>query len=56
MDSVHQGLRDGDIEKDTYDRLRCASCKVGLGKKQAEEGYGYIHTCPDCGRAWRRIG
>lgn len=55
MDSVHQGLRDGAIEKDTYGRLNCAACGARLGKKEAEEGYGSIRTCPDCGRVWRRI-
>ncbi len=55
MDSVHKGLRAGDITKDTYGRLACTECEVRLGKKEAEEGYGYIHTCPECGRGWRRI-
>jgi len=55
MDSVRKGLRAGEIEKDTYGRLECAACGVRLGKKEAEDGYGYYRTCGECGRVWRRV-
>jgi predicted RNA-binding Zn-ribbon protein involved in translation (DUF1610 family) len=55
MESVRKGLRAGDIDKDTYGRLECARCSVRLGKKEDEDGVGFLHSCPDCGRVWRRM-
>lgn len=55
MESVRKGLRAGQIDKDTYGRLECSNCDVGLTKKEDEDGMGYLHTCPDCGRVWRRV-
>lgn len=55
MESVRKGLRAGQIDKDTYGRLECSNCDVGLTKKEDVDGMGYLHTCPDCGRVWRRV-
>ncbi|MDZ7702051.1 MAG: HVO_0758 family zinc finger protein [Halobacteriales archaeon] len=55
MESVRKGLRAGQLDKDTYGRLECSNCEVGLTKKEAEDDMGYLHTCPDCGRVWRRV-
>lgn len=56
MESVRKGLRAGDIEKDTYERLTCASCDTALETKNDPDELGSIRHCPDCGREWRRIG
>lgn len=54
--SVRKGLRDGDIEKDTYERLTCARCETTL---QTEDDPDELHTvkrCPECGRRWKQLG
>jgi len=33
MKSTRKGLRDGDLFKDTYERLNCADCEKVLKKK-----------------------
>ncbi|MFB6105480.1 MAG: HVO_0758 family zinc finger protein [Halobacteriaceae archaeon] len=55
MESVRKGLRAGDIEKDTYDRLICATCGEELGKRNDPEEIGAVRRCPECGREWRRL-
>jgi len=55
MESVRKALRAGQIDKDTYGRLECTQCEVQLGKKEDEDGVGSLHTCPECGRVWRRV-
>ncbi len=56
MDSVRKGLRAGDIEKDTYERLNCAACEVTLETKNDPDALGTVRRCPDCGTEWQRIG
>jgi rRNA maturation endonuclease Nob1 len=56
MESVRKGLRAGDIEKDTYERLRCSTCDTTLDTMDNPDGIGQIRTCPECGSEWRRIG
>lgn len=55
MDTVTRGMREDDVEKDTYGRLRCAHCDSKLKKRAAEDGLGAIRTCPDCGREWQEL-
>ncbi|MFB6153918.1 MAG: HVO_0758 family zinc finger protein [Halodesulfurarchaeum sp.] len=55
MDSVRKGLRQGDIAKDTYDRLRCAECDTSLKREDDPEEVGAIRICPDCGTEWRQL-
>lgn len=55
METVRKGLRAGDLEKDTYDRLVCVTCKVQLSKSDDPENVGSIRTCPECGVRWRRL-
>ena len=56
MDSVRKGLRAGDLEKDTYERLRCTACRTTLETRDDPDGVGQIRTCPVCGSEWRRLG
>lgn len=55
MESVRKGLRAGQIDKDTYGRLECSNCGVRLGKKEDDDGMGFLHSCSECGRVWRRV-
>ncbi|MFB6111045.1 MAG: HVO_0758 family zinc finger protein [Halobacteriaceae archaeon] len=56
MDSVQKGLRAGDLEKDVYDRLRCAACEERLATENDPEEIGQIRRCPECGTAWQQLG
>jgi rRNA maturation endonuclease Nob1 len=56
MDSVRKGLRAGNLEKDTYERLRCSACEETLKTADDPDGVGQICSCPACGSEWRRIG
>lgn len=55
MRSVRKGLRAGEIEKDTYDRLTCTACGVQLGSREDPELLGMVRTCPECGREWEQV-
>lgn len=53
--SVRRGLRDGDIEKDTYERLTCGTCEKALKTRNDPDEIGSLRVCPDCGREWREL-
>ena len=55
MKSVRKGLRDGDIEKDTYERLRCATCSESLGTVNEPGEVGTVRRCPECGAEFREL-
>lgn len=55
MKSVRKGLRDGDIQKDTYERLTCASCGQTLKTKNDPDELFSLRECPDCGTQWRDL-
>jgi len=55
MDSVRKGLRAGDIEKDTYDRLICAECEQQLSTQDDPDEVYSLRVCPECGREWRQL-
>ncbi|MFB6103475.1 MAG: HVO_0758 family zinc finger protein [Halobacteriaceae archaeon] len=56
MKSVQKGLRDGEIEKDVYDRLVCAECGEQLKTQNDPDEIGSVRSCPDCGREWQQLG
>ncbi|MFB6142088.1 MAG: HVO_0758 family zinc finger protein [Halorientalis sp.] len=56
MESVRKGLRAGDIEKDTYQRLKCAECEQELGTKDDPDSISTVRFCPECGREWKKVG
>lgn len=55
MDSVRQGLRSGEIEKDTYERLTCSECELALKKENDPEKVYAVRICPECGRRWKEL-
>ncbi|MFC4407005.1 HVO_0758 family zinc finger protein [Haloarchaeobius iranensis] len=55
MKSVRKALRDGTLEKDTYERLNCAECKKTLKTKNDPDEVGTVRVCPDCGGEWKEI-
>lgn len=56
MKSVQKGLRDGEIEKDVYDRLMCAECGEQLGTENDPDEIGSVRICTKCGREWQQLG
>lgn len=56
MTSVRKGLRSGELEKDTYERLTCAVCEQELATQNDPDEVGKVRVCPDCGREWREVG
>lgn len=56
MKSVQKGLRDGEIEKDVYDRLICAECGEQLSTENDPDEIGSVRICPDCERQWQQLG
>ncbi len=55
MQSVRKGLRDGDLEKDTYGRVLCVPCQKSLTTQDNPDELGSIRLCPDCGEEWREL-
>lgn len=55
MQSVRKGLRAGEIEKDTYDRLICGSCGEPLNTRDDPGEVWAVRACPACGREWKQI-
>jgi hypothetical protein len=55
MESVRRGLRSGDIEKDTYERLTCAECEEELATQAMPEDVGKRRVCPECGTEWQEM-
>lgn len=55
MQSVRKGLRAGEIEKDTYDRLHCAADGQQLGTRNDPNEVYTIRVCPECGRQWKQL-
>ena len=55
MKSVRKALRDGDIEKDTYERLVCGECGESLQTKNEPDEIGSLRVCPKCGAEYKEI-
>jgi DNA-directed RNA polymerase subunit RPC12/RpoP len=56
MQSVRKGLRSGDLEKDTYERLTCSDCGEELDTQNDPAEVGRVRVCPGCGREWKEVG
>lgn len=52
MRTVRQGLRRGDVERDTYGRLVCSDCGTRLRTDVDPTTDDDGRACPDCGREW----
>ena len=55
MKSTRKGLRDGDLVKDTYERLNCAECDKVLKKKNDPDEVFSVRVCPECGRTFKEL-
>ncbi|CDK40329.1 HVO_0758 family zinc finger protein [Halorubrum sp. AJ67] len=55
MKSTRKGLRDGDLFKDTYERLTCADCEQVLKTKNDPDNVFDIRTCPDCSTQYKDL-
>lgn len=55
MKTVRKALRDGDIEKDTYERLNCADCEKALQTRNDPDEVGSVRVCPVCGTEWKEL-
>lgn len=53
--STRKGLREGELEKDNYERLLCADCGTSLAKENPPEEVYSVRSCPDCGREWKEL-
>lgn len=56
MESTRKGLRSGDLEKDTYERLTCTECEEHLDTKNDPDAVGRVRICPECGQEWKEVG
>lgn len=56
MESTRKGLRSGNLEKDTYERLVCAECDEHLDTQNDPDEIGKVRVCPECGTEWKEIG
>ena len=55
MKTTRKGLRDGELEKDTYGRLTCSECGESLKKKNDPDEVFSVRICADCGREWKEL-
>lgn len=55
METVRDGLRAGDLEKDTFDRVICASCDRTLKTRNDPDNLWSIRYCGECGTEWREM-
>ena len=55
MKSTRKGLRDGDLFKDTYERLNCAECEMVLKKKNDPDEVFAVRVCPEGGATYKEL-
>ena len=55
MKSTRKALRDGDLSKDTYERLNCAECDQVLKKENPPDEVFAIRRCPECGAEFKEL-
>ena len=55
MKSVRKALRDGELDKDTYQRVTCADCEKPLKTTNDPDTIATLRTCPDCGKEWKEL-
>lgn len=52
MDTVREGLRQDDLEKDNYDRLICIACDRPVKRRSNPDDIGSVRYCIECGVEW----
>jgi predicted RNA-binding Zn-ribbon protein involved in translation (DUF1610 family) len=55
MRSVRKGLRDGELTKDTYERVTCAECGKTLKNRDDPDEVFSVRVCPECGTEWKDL-
>jgi len=55
METVRKGLRTGDLEKDTYERLLCTACDIALETENPDDEVFSLRVCPECGQQWKQL-
>ncbi|WP_303645895.1 HVO_0758 family zinc finger protein [Halorubrum persicum] len=55
MKSTRKGLRDGDLFKDTYERLNCADCEQVLKTTTDSDNVFDLRTCPECDTQYKDL-
>ena len=55
MKSTRKGLRDGELFKDNYERLKCANCEEVLDRRDDPEELFDVRSCSECGQSWKDI-
>jgi len=55
METTRKGLREGQIEKDTYERLVCAECGESLQTDNDPDQVFNVKRCPECGTEWKEL-
>jgi NAD-dependent SIR2 family protein deacetylase len=55
MRSVRKGIRSGELEKDTYQRLTCTECGEQLATENDPDAVGTVRVCRECGTEWEQI-
>jgi predicted RNA-binding Zn-ribbon protein involved in translation (DUF1610 family) len=55
MKSTRKALRDGDLYKDTYERLTCATCEQVLKKRNDPDEVYAVRICPECGARYKEL-
>jgi len=55
MKSTRKALRDGDLFKDTYERLNCAECDKVLKKKNDPDEVFSVRICPECDARFKEL-
>ena len=56
MKSVRRGLRDGELEKDTYGRLVYVESGKQLQTQDDPDSVYTIRICPETGQKWKEVG
>ena len=55
MKSVRKALRDGELDKDTYQRVVCSECEKPLKTQNDPDSISTLRICPDCGKEWKEL-
>jgi len=55
MKSTRKGLRDGELEKDSYGRITCSECDAKLKKANNPDEVFSVRSCPDCDKEWKEL-
>lgn len=55
MKTTRKALRDGDLFKDTYERLNCADCEMVLKTENDSDEVFSVRICPECGSEFKQL-